>query len=131
MDSILLLKKDRFESNESMKNQQLTFVNNFKHIQVAWEKQKPSPIYLGSLEIPIKVDVQWSYRKLMKILKRKVLGISQERKTILKTIFKKFLESFKSNLHNQDDKETAEFIGYKNIVPEQEDVEEAVNISWN
>lgn len=65
----------------------------------------------------------------MKILKRKVLGISQERKTILKTIFKKFLESFKSNLHNQDDKETAEFIGYKNIVPEQEDVEEAVNIS--
>ena len=35
MDSILLLKKDTFESNESMKNQQLTFVNNFKHIQVA------------------------------------------------------------------------------------------------
>lgn len=65
----------------------------------------------------------------MKILKRKILGISQERKKILKTILKKFLESFESNLHHQDDKETAEFIGCKHIAPEQEDVGEAVNIS--
>ena len=65
----------------------------------------------------------------MKILKRKMLGISQERKTILKTILKKFLESFESNLHHQDDKETAEVRGCKHIAPEQEDVGEVVHIS--
>ena len=68
----------------------------------------------------------------MKILKNKVLGTSQEQKTILKIILKRFLESFESNLDHQDDKETAEFVGEvstSTIVTEEEDEEETTNIS--
>ena len=44
--------------------------------KVISDKCKPSPLFQGGLEIPIKVFVSWSNKKSMAILKEKVKSIN-------------------------------------------------------